>query len=144
MATIDLEGTLWWVRKDEPDYKFSDEGKWSCQLRPTREALDIVRDLQAEGLKNVVKKTEDNEYYVNFSRTYQKKNREGKITKTLTPPFAKMSDGSMVSGRVPNGSKGFCVIDVYTHPTPTGGTAKAARFEGVKITELAQEERASF
>jgi len=149
MVKLVLKGELNWVRTGEPDHKFDNEttkGKWSAQLLPDAESLEIIRDLQAEGLKNVLKKNDENKYFTNFSRVFQKTDKEGKIIKTWTPPYTLDANNENLDPKIlGNGSKGEIHLDVYEHPTPTGGKAKAARLEGVKITEVvSRENRTSF
>ena len=81
MVKLVLKGDLNWVRTGDLDHKFDNEttkGKWSAQLLPDAESLEIIRDLQAEGLKNVLKKNDENRYFTNFSRVFQKTDKEGK------------------------------------------------------------------
>ena len=149
MSNMIFKGTLNWTRTGEPDHKFDNEstdGKWSTQIIPERDDLDKIRDLQSEGLKNVVKKNDNNEYYVNFGRVHKKLNpKTGEVKKINKPPFTLDADGNAMDPKlIGNGSKGEVHLRVYEHPTPTGNKAKAAELEGVKITELVEYKSGSF
>lgn len=65
MATeyVFLQGKVKWVRAHQPN----EWQKWAMVLYPNAESLEKIRELQAEGLKNVIKKDEDG-YHVSFSR----------------------------------------------------------------------------
>jgi hypothetical protein len=110
-------------------------GKWKHVLYLDPESLEKVRELQAQGVKNVLKKDEEG-YYTTFSRPGQKVYKG--IVKGLAPPeildgsLPKMADGSYPPMRpdvmVGNGSDITTVLEVYEHGTPGGGKAKAARW----------------
>jgi len=129
-----VQGKLSWVKCDKPD----EWGKWKATIHPTPASLEKIRDLQAEGLKNVLKKDEDG-YYVSFSRPTQKLIR-GKVV-GLTPPPIIGEDGAPFTKAIGNGSGGILKLEVYQHNTPGGGKAKAARLESVKITDHIPFER---
>lgn len=132
---VSLDGALKWVKVDpaNPEAPFGDEkaGKWSVVIYPQPEALEMIRDLQAQGLKNVVKKDEDG-YNVKFSRPTGRYNKDGVLTKNFDPP--------KITGAMPkeigNGSLGSIKLEVYEHGTPTGRKAKAARLLEVNVTRL--------
>lgn len=132
---VELEGALSWVKVDpsnpEPPFGNEKSGKWSVVLHPTKEGIETVRDLQAEGLKNVVKKDE-NGYYVKFSRPVARFNKDGVKTKEFDPP--KLTGATVKE--IGNGSLATIKLEVYEHPTPAGGKAKAARLYSVDITRL--------
>jgi hypothetical protein len=108
--------------------------KWSVTIHPNQESLEKIRDLQSEGLKNVIKKDEDG-YYVQFSRPPHKETQNGKII-SFAPPVVTDRAGNPVDGRVGNGSDGTVELEVYEHPTPQGGKAKAARLRGIIVDNL--------
>lgn len=114
---------------------FDKFGSWSLVLYPDTDSLNIIRDLQAEGIKNVIKKDEENQYFVKFRRDPTKKIK-GKII-AYAPPKVVDAEGLPMDGsKIGWGSDAIVKLDVYTHGTPAGGTAKAARLEGLKITNL--------
>lgn len=108
--------------------------KYSVQIHPKPADLEKIRDLQGEGLKNVIKKDEDG-YFVNFTRPVSKEFRSGKIV-TYTPPEVFDKDGKPYDGNVGNGSDATLKIEVYQHETPGGGKAKAARWVSARIDNL--------
>lgn len=127
-----LQGKVSWVKYITPDPMYN---KWSVTLHPTPEALEKIRDLQAKGVKNVLKKDEDGDYYVAFSRPTERKIKGRSIG--MTAPVVLNSDGVPLEGiPIGNGSTGTVKLEVYPHPTPTGGKAHAARWAGLKIDDL--------
>lgn len=132
---VKIEGALSWVKVDpsnpEPPFGEEKSGKWSCCIHPKPEGVELIRDLQAVGLKNVVKKDE-NGYYTKFSRPCFKFNKEGVKTKDFGSPKLTGAEPKEIG----NGSLGTLTLEVYEHPTPGGGKAKAARLVAVDITRL--------
>jgi hypothetical protein len=126
-----LQGKVSWVKYVTPDPMYN---KWSLTLHPTPESLEKIRELQAEGVKNLVKKDEDG-YYVSFSRPTERK-MKGKII-GMTPPVVLNKEGIPLEGvAIGNGSDGTVKLEVYSHGTPSGGKAKAARWAGLKLDNL--------
>lgn len=131
MATefIYLKGKASWV-KDKPN----EWGKYSFQLHPDNESLEKIRELQSEGIKNVLKKDEDG-YYCNFSRPVSIV-AKGKVI-GLAPPEIWDADGrTPFKESVGNGSDVTVKLEVYSHGTPGGGKAKAARWASMRIDNL--------
>jgi hypothetical protein len=131
---IKLKGKFKWAKLVNPEPPFEDEkfGRWSIILYPDAEAIEMVRDLQEEGLKNVLKKDpdEDGAYYVKFSRPTGRE-RDGKVT-DMSPPKVTGTEGS-----IGNGSEGEVTLEVYSHRVPKSTKkAKAARLFGVHVTKL--------
>lgn len=133
-----FQGMFKWVRATSLD-KF---GKWAFTLYPTPESLEQIRDLQARGLKNVVKKDDDG-YYVNFS-CQPTKLIKGKVVAFEQP---KVFDGTaeVPAGTLPpplevpvgNGSTGTAKIEVYEHPVPgTDKKSVAARWKSILVKNL--------
>lgn len=125
-----IRGILFWVRTKQ----VNPWGKWSCQIYPNGEGLEIIRELQSEGLKNALKKDDDG-YFATFSRPSEKTDRMGRKY-GLAPVEVIGPDGSKYEGLVGNGSKGTIKLEVYKHKTPGGGEAKAARLMAMKIDDL--------
>lgn len=133
-----LKGKASWVKHTKPDRKYVREdgtgGFWDFVLYPDAESLEKVRELQAEGVKNVIKKDEDG-YYVRFRRPeyiWQK----GKLVE-MHPPLVVNIDGSPLGDDlVGNGSDVTAKIEVYKHKTPNGGKAKAARWMSLRVDNL--------
>lgn len=114
---------------------FDKFGSWSLVLYPDPDSLNVIRDLQSEGIKNVIKKDEENQYFVKFRRDPTKKMKNKVIA--FAPPKVVGPDNQPMDGtKIGWGSDAIVKLDVYVHGTPAGGTAKAARLEGLKITNL--------
>lgn len=126
-----IQGKVSWVKYVTPDPLYN---KWSVQIHPNQEGIEKIRELQTEGVKNQFKKDEDG-YYINFSRPTERK-MKGKII-GMTPPVVLNSDGVPMDGvAIGNGSTGTLKLEIYSHPTPSGTKAKAARWAGLKIDDL--------
>lgn len=133
---IFLKGKVKWFRHIQPDASFGGTPKWKHQLYIQAEDLPKIKELQAQGVKNHLKKDDDG-YYMNFSRVTQIQRRDGKIV-GLDPPLVTMagSDLPLRDTMVGNGSDVTDKIEVYSHGTPGGGKAKALRWEGSRIDHL--------
>lgn len=126
-----IQGKVSWFRPKVPN-KWN---KWSVTIHPNDKGLEIIRDLQAQGIKNQLKKDNDG-YYTNFSRPVTKETSTGKIL-SFTPPEVFDTDGKTpLDVNVGNGSDATLKIEVYTHQTPGGGKAKAVRWESARIDVL--------
>lgn len=126
-----VSGKISWVRAITPN----EWNKWTICLHPDAASLEIIRDLQAQGIKNVIKKDEDG-YYVRFSRPCEIELRKGQKT-GVTPPEVVNSEGApMEDVAIGNGSDGTIKLEVYQHGTPGGGKAKAARWAALRIDNL--------
>src|SRR5476651_1198015 len=88
-----FQGKAKWVRFD----KVNDWGKWTMVLYPNDKSLARIRDLQGEGVKNVIKKDDDG-YYTTFSRPNSKLMR-GKIV-NFEPVVVVDKDSQPFEGRV--------------------------------------------
>lgn len=126
-----ITGKLSWVKTHTPD----EWGKWKVTVHPTVESLEKIRELQGEGIKNVLKKDDDG-YKCTFSRPTQRMVK-GKVI-GLTPPEVLQADGKtpLTGVHVGNGSDGTVKLEVYQHNTPGGGKAKAARLLSIKVDNL--------
>lgn len=137
--TVYIKGKLSWVKSNQPD----EWGKWKVTVHPDNAGLEKIRELQGEGIKNVLKKDEDG-YKTTFSRPTQKMIK-GKVV-GLTPPEVLVLDGTNPDGTVKtkpltgvlvgNGSDGIVKLEVYQHSTPGGGKAKAARLVSIRVDNL--------
>lgn len=127
---VDVHGKLMFIHATS----FNKFDKWSITFQPDAKSLEVIRDLQSQGVKNVMKKTEENEYYISFSREPTKLIR-GKVVAFAAPKVVD-KDGQPFNGGIGRGSDVTVRLDVYQHGTPSGGKAKAARFDSVRINEL--------
>jgi len=127
-----VQGKASWVRVVKPDTTFN---VWTVTIHPTPESLDKIRDWQAEGLKNQLKKDEDG-YYTKFRCPVSRERKDGSIW-TFLPPETLDKDGKPMDGSViGNGSDVTLKLEVYEHNTPGGGRAIAARLVGVRVDNL--------
>lgn len=135
MALIELEGELSWVKAVTPE-EYEGKKSWSTTITLDPAGVNTVMELKAEGVKNVLKKNDKNQWYVKFSRPVEVK-RGDKVVKVLSAPIVTDTEGNVIDGMtVGNGSKGIITLDIYEHNVKGGGKAKAARLEAIKITEL--------
>lgn len=133
-----IKGKLSWVRPDKPD----PWGNYKATIHPDAESLEKIRELAAKGMKNKIGKDEDG-YVVTFRRPTQKM-MKGKVVaftpvELLDGTQPKLADGSFPPLRdvaVGNGSDGVIKLQIYEHPTPSGGKAVAARLEAIRIDNL--------
>ena len=133
---IYITGKVAWVKANQLN-KF---GKWSVQIHPIPADVDRIRELQVEGLKNVMKKDEDG-YFVNFSREPTKMILGA--LRNFPPPIVldgkkKKEDGTFepLQENIGNGSDGIIKLEVYGHGTPNGGSSIAARWESIRVDNL--------
>ena len=127
---IYIQGKVSWLRANQPNQW----NKYAVQIHPNPKDLEVIRNLQAEGLKNTIKKDDDG-YYTSFSRPVSKQYQTGKV-QTFAPPEIMDKDGNKFEGQVGNGSDATLKIEVYEHATPAGGKAKAARWVSARIDNL--------
>lgn len=130
-----FQGKIKWARLE----RVNDWGKWTCVLYPNAKSLERLRELQAEGVKNVIKKDDDG-YFTTFSRPNTKL-LKGKIiafepVKVVWKITPENPQGEPYVGIIGNGSDCTLKVEVYTHGTPGGGKAKAARLFSIRIDTL--------
>src|SRR6185436_396352 len=129
-----IQGKVSWVKYVTPDPLYN---KWNVTIHPNAEGVEKIRELQTQGVKNQWKKDEDG-YYISFSRPTERKIK-GKII-GMTPPVVGMEKDGVFTPfdglAIGNGSDGTIKLEIYSHATPSGGKAKAARWAGLKIDNL--------
>lgn len=126
-----VKGKVSWVKAVTPN----DWDKWTVTLHPDAESLEVIRELQADGIKNRMKKDDDG-YFIQFSRPTTIELRKG-VKTGVTPPEVVDSNGAPLEGvAIGNGSDATVKLEVYSHPTPGGGRAKAARWAALRIDNL--------
>lgn len=137
---ITLQGKTRWFRHVKPE-EFKGKSHWKHVLYPDKESLEKIRDLQAQGLKNVLKKDEDG-YHINFSRPTKiewkdRKTGEEKFT-VLEPPQVILADGRTKAPElIGNGSDVTTKLEIYEHAIPNSTKkAKAARWLATRIDNL--------
>ncbi len=136
---IYLKGKVKWCRPSAPD----PWGNWKTEQYLEGDDLERVRELQARGLKNVIKKDEDG-YFTTWRRPVQKV-YNGKVTGFAPPEVLdgsrKLDDGSYAPLRdvnIGNGSDCIIKLQIYSHKVPGGGDKKgiAARWESIRVDNL--------
>jgi hypothetical protein len=137
---VNIQGKVKWFRYKQPN-KF---GKWSHDMYPNNEGVEKIRELQAKGLKNVLKK-DDEGYYITFSRPTSREMR-GKVI-GFTPPLIFGPDGvTQTHEDVGNGSDVTTKLEVYSYGGGHTGINKgiAARWLSSKIDNLIPFDTGSF
>ena len=134
-----VKGKSKWFRHLSPE-EFRGKSSWKHTIYLDNESLEKVRDLQAEGVKNVLKKDDDG-YYTSFSRpthmSWKDKKTGEARTLALDPPVVRLANtNSPFLGMVGNGSDIETKLEVYTHSVPGGGKAKAARWLATRVDTL--------
>lgn len=127
-----IQGKLSWVRVVKPDLTYN---CWAATIHPNQESLEKVREWQASGLKNQIKKDEDG-WYTKFRCQVSRERKDGTIW-TFEAPKVIDKDGRPMDGSIiGNGTDGTLKLEVYEHNTPGGGKALAARLVGVRVDNL--------
>lgn len=131
---VDVQGKV----KFSHTVNFNKYDKWSVVLYPTPASLEVIRDLQAQGIKNQMKKDDDNQYYIQFSRDPTKL-ISGKVVAFAAPRVVD-KDGVLMDGnQIGWGSDVTVRLEVYKHAAggvPGGKQVKAARFDSVRVDNL--------
>lgn len=127
---VDVYGKIKYIHA----VNFNKYNKWSVTFYPDNKSLEIIRDYQAKGLKNVMKKDDDG-YFIQFSREPTKLMR-GKVVAFAAPKVVD-AEGKPFDGlKVGWGSDATIRLEIYQHGTPNGGKAYAARWDSIKINNL--------
>lgn len=133
---INFTGKVRYVQAVDPN-KF---GKWSIQFYPDANSLEHLRELQAQGIKNQMKKDEDG-YNIQISRPVSIEFSKGVATPVL-PPKVRNKDKQPIDGRsVGDGSDVIVTVELYTYKIPQSQQrGKAIRFYGLTVNELVPKE----
>lgn len=127
---IDVQGKVKYIHA----VNFNKFDKWAIVIYPTAASLEVIRDLQSQGIKNVMKKDEDG-YFIQFSREPTKLIR-GKVVAFAAPKVLD-KEGAVFDGlKVGRGSDVTVRLEVYQHGTPNGGKSKASRWDSVRVDNL--------
>lgn len=118
---------------------------WSYVHYPDAESLEKLRELQAEGMKNQIKKDDDG-WYVRIKRPASLKRYVNGMTinNPLKPPKVLNKDGVELSDMtsVGNGSDVTTKLEVYQHRVPNSDKkAKAVRWDSTRIDNLVEFDR---
>jgi hypothetical protein len=109
-------------------------GAWSIELFPDKDSLEIIRELNADGMKNVPRKDPEDGWYVRFRRDPTKKIRGAIVN--FAAPLVIDTEGNKIDTEIGNGSDVTVTLEVYSHKTPSGGSAVAARLKAVRVDNL--------
>lgn len=131
---VKLSGSFEWAKTIHPDDKFG-EPKWKVTLRPDQMSVEKILEMKAEGVKNTLGKDEKG-FKINFSRPVSKV-MKGEVVK-FNPPVVTDMTGEPITDKIGDGSEGDLYLTLYSHSTPGGGKAKAARFDGLRISKLVE------
>src|SRR5258705_1439900 len=134
-----VKGKAKWFKHITPD-EFRGKTTWKHTIYLDEQSLEKVRQLQSEGVKNVLKKDDDG-YYTSFSRPTKivwkdKKTGEDKAMPLDSPVVRLKNSNAQYTGPVGNGSDIETKLEVYTHGVPGGGKAKTAKLLATRIETL--------
>lgn len=123
--------------------KASDFSDWRITLHISPEEVNKIIDLQAQGVKNQLKKDDDG-YYIRFRRPVEIeiKDRVTGLPRKIAmrPPevitLNEKGEPELFDGDLGSGSDVEVKLEIYEHKTPGGGKAKAARLLGVCVLNL--------
>lgn len=130
---LELKGKLMWVRCVD----LNKYGKWSLDLYPDADSLEKLRELQADGVKNVIKK-DDEGYHVQISRPPTVEFQKG-VVQSVTPPKIRDKDKLPLPEniRIGNGSDGIVAVERYKYKLPNSEKrVSAIRLYGIQVMNL--------
>lgn len=126
-----IDGVFSWARLVTPE-EFEGERFWSITVHPTNESLEKVRELQARGIMNKMKKNDDG-YYVRFKRNCFGKKKG--VPFAMEPPKVFNKEKQLIDGmKVGNGTSGTIKLDCYGGDKPR--KYFAARLDSIMVDEL--------
>lgn len=127
-----IKGKIKWCKHLRPDDLYP-PGKWSVVMYIEGEDLEKVRQWQADGIKNAVKKDEDG-WYITLSRKVSilvKGHERG-----LEPPKVIDKEGKPITELVGNGSDGIAKCVLWSFNPMPGISGKALRWEALRVDNL--------
>lgn len=129
-----LKGTFKWIKHLQPDFQWEPAGKWSCQIFLVGEELDKMREWQARGVKNTIKKDEAEGWYSTLSRKCSFESK-GKVIARESPRVFQVIDGheTPIMSKVGNGSTGVAKCILWGSPNFPGLNL---RWEALRIDSL--------
>lgn len=138
--TVYIDGIFSWCRVVNPE-TFTDpvsgkvERYWSVTIHPTPESLELIRDLQARGIMNKMKKNDDG-YYIKFKRPTERRKRDGGLI-PFEKPAVYNTDKQLIDGlKVGNGTAGTLKLEVYGGDKPR--KYLAARLDSIMVKSLVE------
>lgn len=127
-----VQGKLSLCSLGNPDMEFNN---WVTTIHPTPDSLEKIRELQGEGLKNVLKKDEDG-YFTRFRCPVSRIRKDGTVWTFEAPKVVDLEGRPMDGNLIGDGTDATLKLEVYGHGTPGGGKAIAARLVGVRVESL--------
>lgn len=116
--------------------KLDQNGEWSVDFYPNAESRLVIEGLIKDGIKNQLKKDDNDEYHIRFRRHPQKQGKDGRVIQ-FDPPETLNADGTLCTDIIGDGSDITLRLEVYGGKNPFGsGTYKAARLGGIKVQNL--------
>lgn len=125
-----LKGKIKWCKHIRPDPTYN---KWSVVMYVTGEDLEKVREWQAAGIKNAVKKDEDG-WFITLSRKTSINVRGKEVG--LEPPKVTNPDLTPITTMVGNGSDGIAKCVLWSFNPQPGISGKALRWESLRVDNL--------
>lgn len=127
-----LKGKIKWCKHLKPDTTY--EPKWSVVMYVEGAELEKVREWQAQGIKNSVKKDEDG-WFITLSRKTAIRTKQGREI-GMEPPKVIDKDGAPIVAMVGNGSDGIAKCTLWSFNPQPGISGKALRWEALRVDNL--------
>lgn len=127
-----LKGKIKWCKHIRPDTMYP-PGKWSVIMYVEGAELEKVREWQAMGIKNAVKKDEDG-WFITLSRKVSITVKGHEVG--LEPPKVIDKDGVPITDMVGNGSDGIAKCVLWSFNPMPGISGKALRWEALRVDNL--------
>lgn len=125
MSNIYLKGKVKFIHAGE----LNKYNKWSVTLYLDKDGIEKIRELQAEGLRNVIKRDDDGDY-ISF-------HRDPSNPRAHTPPKCIDAEGKPIDGSTIGWNSDVEVsLDVYKSGPKSQYKYVAIRWEGVKVHNL--------
>lgn len=132
-----LKGKVKWCKHLQPDFAFEPQGKWSVVMYLEGAELEKARELQAQGIKNTIRKDDDG-WYITLSRKCSYEVRGKHVGRTPPEVFRLDADKKIpIDTRVGNGSDGVAKCVLWSSPNFPG---KNLRWEALRIDNLVEYE----
>lgn len=131
-----LKGIIKWCKHIKPDMTFP-PGKWSTVMYIEGLELEKVREWQALGIKNSVKKDADG-WYITLSRRCSINAKNGQVV-GLDPPFVYTMEGENkipVTSLVGNGSTGVAKCHLWKFNPQPNISGTAIRWDSLRVDNL--------
>lgn len=129
---LDIHGKVKYIHA----VSLSKYGDWSIVIYPDEKSLEVIRDLQGQGLKNILKKSEDG-YYVQFRRETQKLIKGQMVA--FAAPRVVDKNGPMDGHKVGWGSDVTVRLELrWVTPPNSTKQVPAARWDSLRVDNLVE------